>query len=161
MSGPNPTVTLTTTAPTLTLTLTLTSSIRMGEEDHKAELQKLGVKQQARCMPACAHTRTRTRTRTHTRPRPRPHAYIYIQVFLDGQRRQIEQRHEMHRFLMSEREAEKKNCVERTAACHDLPCPPDQAHTRHLITSVRRSWPGTHLRLEVPSGCLGHGGRSA
>ena len=94
----------------------------MGEEDQKLELTKLGVKQQARRMRACAHTRTRTRTRT--RSRPRPHAYVYIQAFLDGQRRQIEQRHEQHRFLMSEREAEKKNCVERTAACHDLPCPP-------------------------------------
>lgn len=36
------------------------------------------------------------------------------QAFLDEQRRQTEKRHAQHRFLMRERETEKKNCVERT-----------------------------------------------
>jgi len=62
------------------------------------------------------------RTRTRTRTRTRSHAYIYTQAFLDEQRRQTEKRHAQHRFLMRERETEKKNCVERTAACHDMPC---------------------------------------
>lgn len=55
--------------------------IRMGEEEQKREVTRLGEKQQA---------------------------------YLDKQRREMEQRHERHKFLMAERDAEKKNCVERT-----------------------------------------------
>ena len=104
----------------------------------------------------CTHTHTHAHAHAHTRRRSRSHAFLYIQVFLDGQRRQIEQRHEQHRFMMAEREAEKKNCVERTAACHHMPAAPLTRPKRGaLVASVRRNWPGTHPRLEAPSGCLG------
>ena len=55
--------------------------IRMGEEENKREIKRLGEKQQA---------------------------------YLEKQRRETEQRHERHKFLMAARDAEKKNCVERT-----------------------------------------------
>lgn len=46
----------------------------------------------------------------------------HLQAYLDKQRREMEQRHERHKFLMAERDAEKKNCVERAAACCHKPC---------------------------------------
>jgi len=102
----------------------------MGEEEQKREVTRLGEKQQVRRMRACACARaerTRARARAHTPMFALPMwTYLpmsHLQAYLDKQRREMEQRHERHKFLMAERDAEKKNCVERAAACCHKPCP--------------------------------------